>query len=189
MFLCSFVDIQLRLKTIPQINEINSPERCACSNCWPKVEKFHEFYVMVEGKYKHQLRDDKTKIVVDPELDCKTEIFIDEAVCIKTEFDSTLFCVNSNDELLPLQTKEEISIAEDPFAHATVSPAADQDSASIVDNSLGIEKRTESKVQKTKAISPKQTKSNSNTKLSSSEPKRNRYKRLKEVHSNADGFE
>lgn len=139
---------------------------------------------MVECNYGNILFVNEVK--VDPELNCKPEILIEDVVCIKTEFESISFGDDANDELL-LQRPDENSTSQDPFACEKESSSTNQKSAPL-DHSFKAEKKGGSKVLKVKSTFPNQTKT-IKPKLPSSEPKRNRYKRMKEVHSSADGFE
>lgn len=141
---------------------------------------------MVEGNYQNHPHDNETKIMVDPELSCKTEIFIDEDACIKAEFESTSFCDEPNDHELR-EIKEENLTFQDSIEHAKGTSATIQE-AVFVDCSSKTKKKRESKVYKAKPVLPAQTKVNK-TKSSPSEPKRNRYRGMKEAHTNADGFE
>lgn len=70
-----------------QAHEINSAEKYACSNCWPKVEAFHEFYSMVEANYRSGLNEIDSKAAFNPLFDCEPEIIVDESICVKTEID------------------------------------------------------------------------------------------------------
>lgn len=67
-----------------QINEINLTDTYACSNCWSKVESFHEFYIIVQTNYNKNFRHNDVKIFVNPLLDCEPETIIDEGT-IKIE--------------------------------------------------------------------------------------------------------
>lgn len=82
-----FALIYLSLIFTMQALEINSPEKYACSNCWPKVEAFHEFYSMVESNYRNSLNEIDTKALFNPLFDCEPEIIVDESNCVKTEVD------------------------------------------------------------------------------------------------------
>lgn len=70
-----------------QVSEINSTDKYACSNCWPKIETFHDFYVMVETSYRNILNDIDSKISINPLFDCEPEIIVNETACVKTEID------------------------------------------------------------------------------------------------------
>lgn len=72
---------------ILQVNEIDSTDKYACSNCWPKIETFHDFYVMVETSYQNILNDIDSKISLNPLFDCEPEIIVNETACVKTEID------------------------------------------------------------------------------------------------------
>lgn len=133
---------------------------------------------MVECNYRNILFVNEAK--ADPELNCKPEISIEDVVCIKTEFESISFGDDANDELL-LQRPDENSTSQDPIACEKESSSTNQKSAPL-DHSFKAEEKGGSKVLKAKSTTIK-------PKLPSSEPKRNRYKRMKEVHSSADGFE
>lgn len=61
-----------------QVNEINLVEAYACSNCWSKVESFHEFYVTVEINYHKKFNHNDAKMFGNPLLDCEPETIIDE---------------------------------------------------------------------------------------------------------------
>lgn len=78
------------------MNDIDSAERYACSNCWSKVEVFHEFYVMVETNYQNNPNVIDTKYSINPLFDCEPEIIVDEAVHVKTENDELESCVPDN---------------------------------------------------------------------------------------------
>lgn len=45
-----------------QANDINSAESYACSECWSKVEAFHEFYHLVEAVHKQDANENDDKI-------------------------------------------------------------------------------------------------------------------------------
>lgn len=74
------------------MNDINLVETYACSNCWSKVESFHEFYVTVETNYHKKFNHNDAKMFGNPLLDCEPESIIDEAM-VKVEihqFDSSV---------------------------------------------------------------------------------------------------
>lgn len=49
-----------------QINEINATGNRLCSECWSKLEAFHEFYHMVEVTHRSQLKNKGIKFEVQP---------------------------------------------------------------------------------------------------------------------------
>lgn len=48
--------------TLLQINDINSIEYYMCPECWPKVETFHEFYMLVDEIHKSTIEIDSIDI-------------------------------------------------------------------------------------------------------------------------------
>lgn len=62
-----------------QVNEIDLVEAYACSNCWSKVESFHEFYVAVETNYHKKFNQNDAKMFGNPLLDCEPETILDES--------------------------------------------------------------------------------------------------------------
>lgn len=63
---------------ILQINEFTSSCRYACSNCWLKVETFHDFHIMVEANHQNRLINEiDTKTLDNPLIDCETSIKIE----------------------------------------------------------------------------------------------------------------
>lgn len=47
-----------------QANEINTKKNYLCSECWPKLEAFHEFYQMVNVTHRNRIRSDDEKPTV-----------------------------------------------------------------------------------------------------------------------------
>lgn len=59
----------------------------ACSDCWTKIESFHDFYVTVETNYRKKSNHNDVKMFGNPLLDCEPEPepIVDEAVAVKVE--------------------------------------------------------------------------------------------------------
>lgn len=63
-----------------------------CSKCWVKIEKFHDFYVIVETNHRNGLMNEiDAKISINPLLDCEPESSAIDATSVKIEFDETVY--------------------------------------------------------------------------------------------------
>lgn len=56
-----------------QVNEINANGNHLCSECWPKLEAFHEFYHMVEVTHRSRLRNENVKSTTESTLSSHKE--------------------------------------------------------------------------------------------------------------------
>lgn len=75
-FLADFHGIwrSLAFHSISQVNLISTSDRYACSNCWSKVETFHNFYVMVEANHQDgPINVGNAKIFANPLVDCEPD--------------------------------------------------------------------------------------------------------------------
>lgn len=171
-FYCLPHKLILGFSSPSQINEINSAEKYACSICWPKVETFHEFYIMVEANYRSNLNDIDSKSAFNPLFDCEPEIIVDESLSVKTEIDTldpcvptdygTIYIPSTSDwDRLNEQKDEANSIFHDEIDNnPTRSSAADE--------------RFQSKKKRKLSIHSSESKQKSSTKIKSttSEPKK-----------------
>lgn len=139
---------------------------------------------MVESNYQNYLNDIESKTLINPELNCKPEIIVDDAACIKTENDGLHVCTPHN-ETVYVQSASFCDDSNDD--EMSTSSAVVQEPASF-DRSHRTVKKSESLLQKAKPTVPKQKKTRK-TKMPTSESKRSQSRRIKAALSNADGFE
>lgn len=92
-----------------QKNDINSIENYACSDCWSKVETFHEFYQTVEAIHKRNTDidiDEKTTFnllllpgcKIESETDLVVKHEINTLECFTPEYETNYFQCESNSE-------------------------------------------------------------------------------------------
>lgn len=80
---------------LSQEDQIDSPQKYVCSDCWQKVEAFHEFYLMVEAIH-HRSNDFDEKIAHSP-------LFVTEFVC---DVDDTKDTINIEHNTLEVSIPE-----------------------------------------------------------------------------------
>lgn len=200
----SFVYANLIISLISQINEINSAERYACSICWPKVEQFHEFYILVESNHQNNSTDIvDAKISANPLFYCEPKIITDtNATTVKIENDrfssnyeaiyipSTTYWDDSDKPIDSSHKTEKRSNTLKQINDSNATLPANQGNASLDSNKeeeLQMKSAAKAKTVSKKETKKKKKKLTTNTKTISNESETKSNIQVKEAIITVDG--
>lgn len=172
--------------SIFQVNEFGTSGRYACSNCWLKVETFHDFYVMVEANHQKGLINeiDKKNSVHSP-FDCGAPIY-EQNTSVKIESDRIDACASNYETVYVPSTPYWDDLEKSALDHHELLDS-NPFSATNQDPVLFDEKETdESNEKKAQVSNSKTLKNTSRTLKSTSKTKKRRI--FKKAIKVIDGF-